>query len=435
MKGKLLLAATPLALFSVVWVAAQSHFDTSLHFTREGKRTAYKAENGGFESITGVAIEDLGCLKCHSSTGQDAAGNPFDPATYVPGCNDCHDTQWNVQEETCLNCHSRQKLERNKFAGVDVHQAAGLTCMDCHSKEELHGDDGVAYTSLLETSAIRVECEDCHSQLSDTPAHVIHGDNVDCGACHEVSVINCVSCHFESLLEGAVSRPNTQVQDFKLLLKRNGKVRVGALNSHTFDGKTNFILSSFDSHIVQRDATDCEDCHFNFGATNKAIQEYNESGTITLNKWNEETKKIDGPQGVVPIPFDWQSALKFDFAVYTGDPASATTDPEAWQFLKSGADNAHLYFAEPLDAETMEKLGMVAQTQGPEVIDTFYFPLFGDGVTGNIQFKTSLMMTNVGEDATLALEFYDRFGAPMQVMLESQGPDSMFEVPVWKGRT
>ncbi|GAB4232217.1 MAG: hypothetical protein Kow00109_04620 [Acidobacteriota bacterium] len=435
MRGKIWLSAAVVGMGCTIAVWAQAHFQTSLHATREGKRTAYAAENGGFERITGVPIEQLGCMKCHSSTGKNAAGQDIDPATYEPGCNDCHDASFNVAEETCLNCHTRQKVERAKFPGVDAHTNAGLTCISCHTKEELHGDDGVAYASLKEEGAIKVKCTQCHTEVSQTPGHVIHADTVDCAACHSVTVVNCVSCHFESLIQGRTSRPNAQIQNYKLLVKKNGKVHVGSLMTHTYDGKTNYIISSFHSHVITKDAVGCEDCHYQFGGANPAIAEYNETGQITLNKWNPETKKIDGPQGVVPIPVDWETALQFDFAVYTGDPADPTTDPEAWEYLKTGADNKHLFYAEPLDAETMQKLGMVVRAAEPEIIDTLYFPMFANGTAGDIAYKTSLMLANVGEDATLVISFFDRSGAPLDVILDGAGPQSTFEVEAWKGRT
>ncbi len=125
---------------------AQSNISTSLHYTRAGKNEAYKAENGGMQLITGIPMADLACQKCHSTTETYPNGSPIDAANYAPSCNDCHDfaTGNSVTETTCLNCHNRQKYERDAYPGVDVHQAKGLTCTSCHSKEEIHGDDGVA---------------------------------------------------------------------------------------------------------------------------------------------------------------------------------------------------------------------------------------------------------------------------------------------------
>ncbi len=44
---------------------AQSNFNTSLHKTRNGKPTWYNSENGGFETLTNVPVEDIGCVECH----------------------------------------------------------------------------------------------------------------------------------------------------------------------------------------------------------------------------------------------------------------------------------------------------------------------------------------------------------------------------------
>ena len=49
-------------------------FETSLHKTRKGKPTWYDQENGGFETLTNVPIEDLGCVECHDAV--DANGDP-----------------------------------------------------------------------------------------------------------------------------------------------------------------------------------------------------------------------------------------------------------------------------------------------------------------------------------------------------------------------
>ena len=87
---------------------AQGNFSTSLHSTRNGKPTWYDAENGGFETLTNVAIEDLGCVECHDAV--DANGDPY-PTEYTPGCVDCHATNSGnvVTQDDCLGCHGREK--------------------------------------------------------------------------------------------------------------------------------------------------------------------------------------------------------------------------------------------------------------------------------------------------------------------------------------
>lgn len=337
----------------------QSYFSISLHKTREGKNTAYKSENGGMELITGIPMSQLSCQKCHSTTGFYPNGDPIDPSTYEPSCNDCHNFAAGtaVAEQTCINCHNRQNYERTAYPNTDAHQLAGLTCVNCHSKAELHGDDGVAYNSLYEDGVIKVKCEDCHTPLPTNTSHTLHASKVDCAACHAVSILTCASCHFESLLATGKNRAINQIKNYRLLIKRNNKVRLGGFMTHTYDGKTNVIVNAYHSHIITKNATTCSDCHQNMGGLNAAITEYNNTGNITLTTWNETTKKIVGPTGVVPLVADWKTAFKIDYAVYNGDPNIFPSDPNAWAFLKTGSDNAHLYFAEPLDSSTLAKLG------------------------------------------------------------------------------
>jgi hypothetical protein len=350
---------------------AQSHFNTSLHKTREGKNTAYKIVNGGMETITNIPMSQLACQKCHSTTEFYPNGDPIDPNTYAPDCKDCHDfvQGTTVLQQTCLNCHNRQVYERAAYPNMDVHQNANMECIDCHSKEEIHGDDGIAYTSLKESGAVKVECVDCHTNLPTNSSHSIHNATVDCAACHAVSVLTCAGCHFETVVATGKNRAINQIKDYRLLVKKNGKIRLGGFMTHSFDGKTNYIISSYHSHIIKKNATTCADCHYNMGGTNVAIGEYNSTGQISMATWNPTTKKIVGPTGVVPIPADWKTSLKMDYVTYTGDPTIFPSDPTLWVYLKSETDNSHLFFCEPLDSSTLAKLGFTRFPNSVELID------------------------------------------------------------------
>ncbi len=384
-------------------------------------------------------MQDLSCWKCHSGTGKDAAGNDIDPATYTPNCSDCHAADLSVVEQSCLNCHSRQVYERARYGNpdtnpmADVHLNAGMTCWTCHTAAELHGDDGVDYAALKEPGAVKASCEGCHIDLSQNESHVIHADTVDCAACHAVGSVACASCHFETLIATGKNRAINQLWNFKMLVKKNGKVKLGDFMTHTYDGKTNVIISSFHSHTIQKNASTCGDCHNNFGGTNAAIQEYNTTGSITMTKWNPDTKKIVGPTGVVPIPEDWDTALSYDFAQFNGDVNNLQENTD-WSYLKSTVDNQHLFYAEPLDRETMAKLGFNVAHLQPEFSDVFYFPLFGDGLSTGIQLKSSLLLASVGEDRDAVVEFYDRAGNPLAVTLGENGPASTFDLTFTRGR-
>jgi hypothetical protein len=367
-----------LILFSTL--SAQWTFLPSLHKTRAGFDHAYNKENGGMEIITNIPSEQLSCKQCHSVTGFYADGTPINPVTYTPICLDCHNFQngVTVSEDACLNCHQRQRRERELYPGMDVHQDEGFTCMSCHSEEELHGDDGIEYSSLKEAGAVKVKCTDCHTQLNNNGSHNRHLGKVDCSACHAVSVYSCGGCHFETYTSSGKGRFNNEFKDYRLLVKKDGLVKLGALATHSYNGKTNYIISSTHSHIIKRNATTCSDCHRGMGQINVAIKEYNDTGSITLTKWNADSKKIEILNAVIPIPGDWQQSLKIDHVTYAGDSTVFPTDPALWEYLKSETDNAHLYYAEPLDSSTLANLGFTRFPTGieDEIISPTEFILY-----------------------------------------------------------
>ncbi len=87
------------------------------------------------------------------------------------------------------------------------------------------------------------------------------------------------------------------------------------------------------------------------------INEYVQTGKITVTRWDDGTKMLDGPRGVIPIPPDWKEALQFDFVTYIGDlTAPPSRDPSLWRFLKSGPDMVDMPYGEPLTEEQMEAL-------------------------------------------------------------------------------
>lgn len=364
-----------LMMISSASIWAQEYFFNSLHRTRTGIEFGYSKINGGMENITNIPIDSLSCKKCHSTTGVLQNGTPIKPETYIPFCLDCHNfkVSFDVSEQACLTCHLKQKYEREKFPGMDVHANAGLTCISCHPQEEFHGELDIAYSSLKVPGAIKVKCTNCHVKLSSNPSHNHHLQKVDCAACHAVSVFSCAGCHFESYTTTAKMRYINDFSNYRLLIKKDGIVKLGEIITQSYKNKTNYVISSTHSHIIQKRATACSDCHRAMGQINVAIQEYNNTGFITLAKWNETTRKVDILNAVIPVPVDWQNALKVDHVTYTGDSSLFPSDPDLWQYLKSETDNAHLYFAEPLDESTMSKLGMTrfpSDVKKEEIIPT-----------------------------------------------------------------
>lgn len=330
-------------------LSIEETFRTSLHATRQGKATWYSRENGGFEALTNVPISQMACMKCHPGTKADGTTR-IDTATYQPDCEDCHTSPGSqVSDQICLKCHSRQAREI-QLGYSDVHRNRGFRCMSCHTLEDVHGD-GKQYASWLDEGAVKVKCETCHSTVADIEVHRVHNATVDCTACHTQSVISCYNCHLQSEISADRKRPHGVIRDYMLLLRRQpgGKVHTGTLMTLNYGEKTFVALAPYRAHTIARNAKKCEDCH-----DNAAIREYNSTGKIRVTRW--DGSKIVGTKGVIPVPPNWREAFLLDFVDYTGDPASPTTDPTKWIFLKTGADGKQILYAEPLTPAQMQKL-------------------------------------------------------------------------------
>lgn len=405
-------------------IIAQWNFQTSLHKQRSGFAAAYSINNGGMENITSISICDLSCKKCHSLSGLYANGTPIDPLSYQPVCVDCHDfqTSLTVSEEACLSCHIRQKKEKELYPDMDVHSNAEMNCTSCHSAEELHGDDAVSYSSMREYNAVKIKCSDCHSQLSNNAYHNQHLASVDCSACHAVTVYSCGGCHFETYLETGKKRFNNEFRDYRLLVKKEGIVHLGSINTHSFNGKSNYIIASTHSHIIARNAVSCSDCHRAMGNVNQAIQEYNETGFISLVKWDPVEKKMDVMHAVIPLTADWEYSLITNHVTYSGDPAIFPSDPDKWTYLKSESDNAHLYYAEPLDSSTLQKLGVnrfpvSVRESNSSGLDFQLFQNYPNPFNPSTNIRYS-----ISSPVKVVLKVYDALGNEVRTLINEEKP-------------
>lgn len=347
------------------------NFPTSLHETGMGKITYYSAANGGFERLTGVPYTQAFCAGCHSSTD----GRPP-----VSGrtCDRCHSTtdpqlgaddvddSWDPVTSVCLGCHSRQKAEMG--AGwTDVHRTMGFGCMNCHSLGDVHGD-GNEYAGLQDIGAIDANCTNagCHDPATFThPAGDPHGGDVSCAACHAQTVTTCNNCHFEAELSGdGKVYPKPPKTGWMMLGNRfkrdgSGETEVYPVNFQSvkyttaaFDSTSYVAFGFFTPHSIGT-GRGCTDCHNDMGGTNPAIVQYNTDGFIDMAKFDAGTGKIINPDGVVPIPEDYLTSLKFEFA--TTEDLGLT-----WVFYKASADTIRIptQWVTPLSAAQMNALGM-----------------------------------------------------------------------------
>jgi len=344
------------------------NFPISLHETGAGKTTYYDAvPNRGFEERTNVAYADLACIGCHSA----ASGlGPVNGRT----CDRCHDTvdpqlgavvntSWT--DGVCNACHSRQGLEKSLYS--DVHRDIGFDCMSCHTLGDVMGD-GNEYLSLQDIGAIDSECTDCHDASAHSVAADPHSGDVACASCHAQSIVTCNNCHFEAQVENTgkffLTPPAHNWMWLGNRFKRDGsgETEVYPVNyqSVAYLDTTFVAFGFYTPHTIGLAATarGCSDCHVNMGGAGSipAIDQYNTDGFIDVAKWDEGAGNLVYPTGVVPLPADYLTSLKFDFA--------ATDSPDGvgavWTFLKSGADTIQILpqYVTPLSTAQMGALGM-----------------------------------------------------------------------------
>jgi hypothetical protein len=327
-------------------IAAQE-IPSSLHATTDGMAYFYSAEHGGLETLSGVPYDELGCKNCHVGEVDGQSD-----------CTTCHITDREVTNAPpqfkCMACHGRQgfeikaQLPDGSPAMSDVHYAKGMQCVNCHGEAQVHGD-GEAYHSFHEMDL--AACTDCH-ETTENPewaavtAHDVHGEDTDCAACHVRNVINCVNCHFDTEVNDGKKLAQTKYYNWRFLVKdaQTGKYTTATVMSMVSEGQTFVAVAPFYGHTIGKPdpQTICAECH-----QNAAVAEYQETGHIVVQKWNEDEGAFSFATGVIPFPPDYQKAMVFDFVTRDGDTWNDTYTN--WTYLKTGVDLWQMLFAEPLD--------------------------------------------------------------------------------------
>jgi PGF-CTERM motif len=233
------------------------NFSTTLHYTGAGMKGEYeKYAAKEFSIDMDEYYADWNCSKCHITT-----------------CEKCHvgyeakmghgeETQ-EMTIDTCDQCHKPKQtstfvgnMSGHKEPGpnADVHYEMGFTCTDCHDAAELHGD-GTQYETQLE--AVKVTCVDCHP-APDTTSHTVHGDKLDCTACHSGWQLNCKGCHLET------RPPYPSVSDeFYLGVGADGKITPFLRMESEYKNATHMGYGEWFSHTTTKEGKDCSFCHDN----------------------------------------------------------------------------------------------------------------------------------------------------------------------------
>lgn len=266
-------------------------FLSSLHHTIRGMAYWYDSKNGGLETFTGIPYDDrskLDCMNCHVSSCDVCHKSEKDKKMF-------YSTKAALNQEMCLNCHKREKLIM-KIDGdanqVDVHVGRKMQCMDCHTAREVHGD-GTEYNSMKQQGSLDTGCENCHKSLKDTTSHKIHGDKLECKACHVRQVVSCSNCHIGTLVNEH-KRIDIKLTGWVFLMNYNGKVTSATMQTFVAPGNKPFLMfAPQNSHSIMKDGRKCGDCH----ATDIVRQA--EQGMVKMT-WLENGE-VGHPKAVIPV--------------------------------------------------------------------------------------------------------------------------------------
>jgi len=160
---------------------------------------------------------------------------------------------------------------------------------------------------MKQPGALDAKCENCHTSVSQIEAHLAHGDDLDCKACHIRHVLSCTNCHFPTMLEEhkKVAMPKT---GWVFLMNYDGKVTSANMQTHVVqDDKTFMLFAPQNSHSVMKEGRQCEDCH----AT--GIVKLVENGELDLTRLEES--ELLQTMGVIPV----LEGVKYNFVYHNYD--------------------------------------------------------------------------------------------------------------------
>ena len=102
-------------------------------------------------------------------------------------------------------------------------------------------------------------------------------------------------------------------------------------------------------HTITKEGRSCSDCH-----ESEALRQYKETGQINAVWWDPDSAKLVNLTGVIPVPSDYQNALKFSYVRCV----SGCDNPQTaqWEHLKDHTDLWQMLFAEPLTPAQIQKL-------------------------------------------------------------------------------
>lgn len=326
--------------------AITNNFPTSLHGTAKGMAYWYNQPNG-YGAQIGVSYAGLGCGGCHaynsaltgtSSTTPCLACHPASEADPAVANYDA------VNYDKCLACHGRQAAEVAMNL-PDVHRTNGMNCGSCHNATEIHG--GTDKNSFLQT--ITTTCEDCHKTGGTAPvpsatiSHNTHNSKLACQTCHMTGSVTCYNCHFNDEITAMKKTAYKRFADWTFLGNFRGKVYPMNFQSVEYNGQTFNAWGPFTGHNITAAGKTCSACH-----GNGIMEQYAATGAIKVTWWDAATRTIQHVSGVIPVPADYATSLRFDYVTKLTDGT--------WRFVETGPDRSQMLFGTPLTADQMAKL-------------------------------------------------------------------------------
>ncbi|HTX87869.1 MAG TPA: hypothetical protein VMC08_02685 [Bacteroidales bacterium] len=265
----------------------ENFYKNSLHYTNKGLSYIYSKEQGGLERLTGMPAGEMGCqrARCHAYT-----------------CDACHVKESGNQKAytldtavlyaACRRCHGDMARDN-----PDVHFSRGMKCNDCHTSREIHGD-GTEHNTYLEPGFFDVSCRKCHVTLTPSESHTVHGDKLDCIACHGIEGTTCMNCHIETRYSGGKDA-QIPLHNMAFLVNHNGKVTLANLLTYVYQNKTMITFAKDFSHSVKKAGRVCKDCH------GTAIVNGMKDKTFRLTRWEKDS--LVNVRGVIPVldGYDW----------------------------------------------------------------------------------------------------------------------------------
>lgn len=235
----------------------------------------------GMSSRADAEIENDTCLQCHSDktlTKTNAAGKEvsvFADAAVLKAsvhqsktCASCHaditgnhpDDGVPVKPVDCGRCHEQQSLTYDASVhGIALRagNASAPTCTDCHGRHDVLSHTSPA--SPLYFSNIAKTCGNCHGQESRDVQASVHGRGAAKGERESPTCIDCHNGHQTEKLKGAASSKIS----LEICSKCHASTRINAKFGMP-DNRVSTFLGSYHGLAVQgrsTSAANCASCH------------------------------------------------------------------------------------------------------------------------------------------------------------------------------